>query len=114
MTGFVLAIVAVLGTLLILAGAFTGIGLLTRRAFGVRALTLDDCFLSFWVGFSTVLLFLILWNFVLPIGLIALLVTLAAGALGLIQSRAALRRLFDAGGWRPRAWETGVLLVAML
>jgi len=111
---FALALLAVLVTLVTLGAAFTGIGLAARRAFGLRALTLDDCFLAFWVGVSVVLLFLILWNFLLPVGLTALLIVLAAGTVALIGSGRQLRGVFAQERWRPRAWEAVVLALGVL
>ena len=53
-------------TIAVLSLAFAGIGLAVRRAFRSGPLGWDDGVLSFWVGYSVTLLFLILWNFFLP------------------------------------------------
>ena len=74
------ALLAIAGTVLVLSIAFVGIGISARRAFGLRGVSLDDCLLSFWLGYSLTLLFLICWNFASPVGLAALLTVLAAGA----------------------------------
>ncbi len=108
--GFASAMLVVLGTLLAFGVALTGIGLAVRRAYGLRRLSLDDCFVSFWVGYSLTLLLLILWNFVLPVNLAALLVVLAAGGLGTIAARAELAAAVRGSAWKPRAWE--LLLIA--
>ena len=61
------ALLAIAGTVMALSIAFVGIGVSIRRGFGLRLLSLDDCLLSFWVGYSLTLLWLILWNFALPV-----------------------------------------------
>ena len=108
------ALLAIAGTVMVLSIAFVGIGLSIRRGFGLRLLSLDDCFVSFWVGYSLTLLWLILWNFVLPVNVAALLVVLAAGALGVIRARSDLAAALAGSPWRPRAWEWLVLVAGSL
>lgn len=96
---------AVAGSVMALAIAFVGIGLALRSAFGLERPSLDDVFLSFWVGFSVTLWFLILWNFAQPVGETAQQIVLVGGALGLYRSRHDLRVLFSPASWRPRTWE---------
>jgi hypothetical protein len=99
-------------THLILAIAFVGLGLSLRRLFGLRAITLDDVFTAFWTGFAAVILFLLLWNFLLPVGPPALAIVLAAGAIGIARSRRELAQVFHDGAWRPgpMAWVAVVML----
>jgi len=114
MLGFVIQMIVTAVTLAILATAFTGIGLALRRAFGLRTLRLDSCFLAFWVGYSVVLMLLILWNFAFPVGLAALVLVLAAGGLGIAWTSGALARMFDRESWRPNLWEIAFLTLAGL
>lgn len=88
-----IALDALLGTLsifafnVVLAVAFAGLGLALRRAFGLARATLEDCFLAFWMGWGIVLLFLMLWNFVFPVGPAALAIVLAAAITTLAFAR---------------------------
>ncbi len=110
---FILSMLAVLGSMLAVGAAFTGIGLALRRIFGLRGVTLDDCGLSFWVGYGVTLLVLILWNFALPVGLAALVLVLVAGALGLAWTWPDLRRAFGLYG-KARRWELLVLAMGAI
>jgi hypothetical protein len=85
---------ALLGTLFvfsfnaILAASFTGLGLLLRKAFGLKHATIEDCFTAFWMGFGLIIAFLMLWNFALPIGGGApLIIVLVAGIAGMLGTR---------------------------
>jgi len=108
-----------LGTLSILltqvglAGALAGIGLATRRAFGLRVIALDDCFLAFWIGLAGVTLLLLCWNFFLPISGWTTIVVLTLGTLGLWWVRPALATLF-ARARRPSSLITMLLILAAL
>lgn len=64
---------------IVLALAFTGLGLGVRRASGRKRADLCDCFFAFWTGFGVVILFLMLWNFVLPVVPIVLTGVLLSG-----------------------------------
>jgi hypothetical protein len=99
--GLTAGTLSIFGTFLILSAAFAGIGLVVCRAFGLRTLNIDDCFLAFWVGFSVVILYLMMWNFALPVRLVTLLFVLAAGGAGLVWNWEALTRIFDNESWRP-------------
>ena len=74
-----------------------GVGLIVRGAFGLRALSVDDCLLSFWMGFAGILLFLLAWNFVFPVNAVAALFCTALGAAGVLASRCELAQLFSRG-----------------
>ena len=63
----------------VLAVAFTGIGLLLRRLFGLREADRSDCFFAFWSGFGCIILVLMLWNFFLPINSVCLGLVLITG-----------------------------------
>jgi hypothetical protein len=111
---FVGAWLAVLATLLAVGTAFTGIGLTIRRGFGLQALDWNDVFVSFWVGYGATLLFLILWNFILPIGATAQLIVLVAGGLGTVLAGPQWRTLVPHDSGRPRPWEVLVAGAAAL
>jgi len=96
-----LGTLSILLTQVLVAAAIAGVGLAARRAFGLRAVSLDDCFLSFWVGLACVTLLLLGWNFFLPITGWTALAALGAGAIGLWSARPALAGLFAADDWRP-------------
>lgn len=72
----------ILLTVLVIAASFAGVGLLVRRAFGLRDLDLDDLLSAFWTGFGAVIFLLLVWNFVLPIGGVALSTVMLVGAAG--------------------------------
>jgi hypothetical protein len=90
MLEFLVRLLSVAGTMACLGAAITGVGLLVWRASGVRRLGMDDVFLAFWCGYGLVVLFLMIWNFVLPVRGAAEAVVLALGAAGLLASRAAV------------------------
>lgn len=92
---------SILGTWVILAAAFVGIGLGARRLFGLRTVGIDDCFHAFWVGFGGVILFLILWNFIYPITGITLLCFLVVGSVGLFAARRPLGKIRRNDPWNP-------------
>jgi hypothetical protein len=103
------AMLAIVATAAVVAACFAGIGLLVRRAWGLTALDVDDCFLAFWVGFAMATLFLLIWNFFFPVGLIALLFVLMAGAAGLACCWRSLAAVGAARERRP-TWLSGSLL----
>jgi hypothetical protein len=103
-TGLALGTAIILSVNFVLAAALCGIGLIVRRLFVRERIRFDDLFLAFWVGYAFVLLFLILWNFFLPVGGgICLALVLTAGALGLFGARGSFR-----DEWSTR--RAGVLL----
>lgn len=108
---FCLGTLSILLTQVLLAAALSGIGLLVRRGFGPRGIRLDDCFLAFWIGLACVTLFLLVWNFFLPVGGLALPIVLAAGAAGLLGVRHELTRMFANDPWRP---SPGVVVLLVL
>ena len=109
---------ALLGTLsifafnLLLAAACAGLGLGLRRAFGLTRARLEDCLLAFWMGFGLVILFLLLWNFVLPAGPAALGIVLVTGLASAGRSGRAIRSGLAQG--RPPRWSMLVALVFAL
>jgi len=111
--GLVVGTLTILGTFLILSGAFTGIGLLVRRGFGPRATDIDHYFLAFWTGYGVILLLLILWNFIMPVGFISLLAVFLLGGLGWwLESRPA--KLAAADRWRPKALHVALFAAGSL
>jgi len=109
MAAGLMAMLSVFGGFLLLFAVFTGIGLGLRRLFGLRKLDTDACLLAFWHGFGVVLLFLLLWNFLLPVNVGAQLVVLLAG---LVAVAPALRKLASRG--RPVVSTRAVVLVTGL
>lgn len=107
----------ILQTVVVLATGFAGVGLLVRRAFGLRDLDLDDLLFAFWTGFGTIILLLV-WNFVLPVGPATLTLVMAAGTVGLFLSRgvlpAALAEARDLPWWSQAAILGAGLWVANL
>jgi hypothetical protein len=100
-------------TFLVLGAAFMGVGLGLRRAFGLIDLDANDCFTAFWMGFATVLLFLIYWNFVFPVTGVTLAIVLGVGAVGLFVVRDELRDVYARREDElPRAslWIVGLVL----
>ena len=104
----------IVGTFLVLALAFAGVGLILRRAFGLIELDIDDLFLAFWTGFGVIILILILWNFILPVGLSALILVLSLGTLGICWNWRALSRIFDDPSWRLNAPSRLFLILVVL
>lgn len=90
---FAVGVAAVLLSQLIVIAALVGVGLVARRAFGLTMLAVDDLFDAFWMGFSAVILALMLWNFAFPVNAVVLLLVLASGAAGLLLWRRALGTL---------------------
>jgi hypothetical protein len=101
---------SILVTQLLLAVALAGVGLAARRAFGLRTVRLDDCFLAFWVGLGCVTFLLILWNFFFAVSGLALVLLLAGGLLGWLGVRPGLAGMFGRDAWRPTP-VSGLLLV---
>lgn len=99
-------------TFLVVSAAFCGIGLMIRRAFGLIEIELDDVFTAFWMGFAAVVLFLLIWNFFLPVRGSALAVVLSAGGAGVVLARASLRRLAAAD--RPTGWVRVLAVVVVV
>ena len=87
---FAAGVAAVLLSQLIVVAALVGVGLVVRRAFGLTTLAIDDLFDAFWMGFSAVILALMLWNFAFPVNAVVLLLVLASGAAGLLLWRRTL------------------------
>ncbi len=111
---YLVGVVCVLASQAVLAGAFVGIGLLIRRAFGLTQFDLDDCFVAFWMGFCAIVLLLLLWNFVLPVTAAVLLLVLCIGAVGLYITRAEFAALANEEVWRAsRAWKFAFVLAAL-
>lgn len=111
--GLIVGTLIILVTFLIISGAFTGIGLLVRRGFGPRPTNIDHYFLAFWTGYGVVLLLLILWNFIMPIGFGALLTVFLLGGLGWWLGGSPAR-FVAAGRWRPKPFHVVFFAVGSL
>ena len=109
-----LAILIILAAFLLHAIAFTAIGLLVRRWFGLRGISIDDAFLAFWTGFGIVVLILIVWNFFLPIGWPSWLFVLGLGGAALLWNRKDILSSIGAIDWRPGKVQVVCLLAGSL
>ena len=97
------------GAMLLILGAWaalgvlcSGIGLLLRRAWGLKNPDLEACLQAFWLGWASVVLFLQILHLFFPIGASALTVVFLAGVAGWCWHLHAL-----AGCWSRRrvgAW----------
>jgi hypothetical protein len=113
--GLLVGTLSIFITHLSLIAVFSGIGILVRRAFGLRRLRFDDCFIAFWVGWASAILFLIIWNFFLSVGGGgALAFVICGGGVGLITARRDLRCVLEGEHWRPSWGVTGILVLAGL
>lgn len=81
------ALIVVLAGWMVLGCALSGIGLLVRRLFGLKAITTEVGFLSFWVGWAFAIAILELWHLWFRIDRWALVAVSAMGAIGLIWNR---------------------------
>lgn len=109
----ILAVSTILGSWLVIALVFAGVGLLARRAF-VSDIGLDavDVLEAFWVGYAATLLFLQLWHLALPISWLAAIPMALAGAGGLWVTRSQLRA---STGWTSdRRWGWLAVLVPLV
>ncbi len=108
LAGFVVVITSQLGVLT----AFVGVGLLVRRRRGAGLLQVDDYLLAFWVGLTLVTLFLLCWNFVLPVSEVALALVLGTGLIGIGRNLGRVKLNRDRIR-RPFTW-VAVVFVALL
>jgi hypothetical protein len=99
--GLAAGILSILLTFVVVNAAFVGTGLLLRSRFVRGRLESGDVWLAAWTGYGTVILILIVWNFVAPVDTAALGAVLSTGTIGLIASRRDLMPLVA----RPRPLE---------
>ncbi|MFN0178564.1 MAG: LIC_10190 family membrane protein [Gemmatimonadales bacterium] len=97
--GMVVATAAILATQLGLIGLFMGVGLLVRRAFGLRSLAVRDLLTGFWVGLAAIVAFLLLWTFFARVNAVPLAVVTVFGLGGLGLSAGELRQLPRREAW---------------
>jgi hypothetical protein len=71
---------------LLLAASFTGIGLITFRAFFSERLRTRSFFECFWLGFAITLAGLQIWHLLLPVNAVPVMIVVATGVLSLIVS----------------------------
>jgi len=106
---------SIAATFAVMSVALTGIGLLIRRAFVAASADVDDCLAAFWMGFSAVILFLLIWNFVAPVTVATLTIVVLTGIAGMVSAREALAALWRAGrGQRTTWWTMGGVALAWL
>lgn len=113
LTNFLIPPLALLATWLLWVGLFTGVGLLVRRLIlRTKEITGEALFASFWLGIGATTLFLVMLNFVLPIGATATAVVAGAGVCGLaVHVQPLLRGLTRAGRVRIYATLSALVLV---
>ena len=63
---------------------FVGIGLIIQRLLGLRKFDADHCLMGFWMGLAGIILFLQLWHFKMPVGVLAFFTVSVVGLIGLI------------------------------
>jgi hypothetical protein len=90
----------VVGAWLVLGLAFTGIGMLVRRACRAPVVSADDRLLAFWLGWTTTLIALQLWHLVLPVDVRALTAVGLIGLASLASSGLRAWILLTRGAWR--------------
>lgn len=106
---------SIAATFAVMSVALTGIGLLIRRAFVAASADVDDCLAAFWMGFSAVILFLLIWNFVAPVTVATLTIVVLTGLAGMVSSRHSLAAMWRAGrGQRGTWWTIGGVALAWL
>jgi hypothetical protein len=103
---------SILATWLVLGLVFTGIGLLVRRAFGLRRLDAQSCLGSFWMGWAASLALLQIWHLGLKVDALALVLLTALGATGLLWNRAELAQWVRHKVPYRGAWALALLLAA--
>ena len=91
LVGALLGTLSIFVSFAVIACAFVGLGLLVRRACGLKDAELDDLFVAFWMGFGLVIVCLTVANFWFAIQPPALAIVLAAGFIGLAVTRRAVR-----------------------
>lgn len=106
--------IVVLLSQMLLAAAFVGVGLLVRRAFGLRHLVIRDVVVAFWVGIALVVALLYVWTFAFPINAIPLAIVLTVGLAALVPWRRALRALPHGEPWCRTRWLPVVLVLSAL
>ncbi|HXG44932.1 MAG TPA: hypothetical protein VNJ71_09280 [Gemmatimonadales bacterium] len=114
LVGMVAGTLWILLSQVVLAAAFTGIGITVRRGFGLPVQAVRDLFTGFWVGWAAVMALLLAWSFVWPVTGIPLLLVLAAGGAGLAGAAGRLRELPAREPWCRSPWFVLPLLLAAL
>jgi hypothetical protein len=96
-----------------LFAVFSGIGLLIRRAFGLRVQGAPTWIFSFWVGWIFAILILQIWHLWFKIDGWALVFIATIGIVGLLWNRRDLWRVMQECLWR-QLWIPIVLLLMAL
>jgi hypothetical protein len=91
----------------------SGIGMLVRRAFGLRDANLTDWFLAFWMGLAATTWFLLLWHFAAAVNELACAVVVAAGTFGIALSRRELVRGLRAAWSEHRRLVLGLIVLGL-
>ena len=93
---------SVLLTWVVLIAVFIGIGLPVFEFVGLKEIESDHFLGAFWVGLSATILYLLLWNLLLPVNDVALAIPCAVGALGLATHWSLITRWKGRGAWSDR------------
>lgn len=94
---------------LVMGVLFTGNGLLIMAILGRKSLCIDRLLRTFWVGFVSVITFLQVWHFFLPVDQLALGVLLLLSVVGVVLNREALLALSRV----PRPAEQWLFVVSL-
>lgn len=100
--------------ILLLAGVFTGIGLLWPWSMFKQDRSFASLLLCFWIGWALSLAFLQVWQLAFPVTLPALLILLAAGALGWLRGRGLAAQVLRGWGLKQTLWLGGLALIPAL
>jgi hypothetical protein len=94
MAELLVAMLAIIATWSACFLVFTGVGLSVRWAYGDRLLTnWQDIPDAFWLGWTVVLILLLLWHLALPVSWLVAVLALAVGAVGMALFRSQLGSL---------------------
>jgi hypothetical protein len=112
--GIIAGTLSILTTWTVLLSISSGIGLASRRAFGVRAINSNSLLSSFWLGLSLTVLFLQVWHLLFPILWLTLAVVIAFGVAGLLWCATELWEWLDRTSWRKRCTLIATLVLVGL
>jgi len=97
---FAFAITGIFLSWIILAVAFTGLGLLITRTLAPPSLTTDRMLSSFWLGFGGVIGILQLWHYAFAVTWRSFVFITMLGLAGIFLNRTAVRSWVNALQWR--------------
>ena len=107
------AMAAVLATWTLFGLVLVGLGLALQRLFGCRQVNSGRCLTAFWMGFALLILFLQIWNYVLPINWQALVVICVLGGAGLAWHASELMPWFHRAMGNRTGGVFAIILIAL-